>query len=172
MEPLKVYNYLTLSRRKVFDWVRLLPAEDYTREILSGQRTLGQTLTHIMVSEWYYLQRIQGLPVPPYDQWPIKDENPPPFEVVERTWTEQASRARQVLSSVRDWVTDLEYPVTDDDGRPSIVTASPRDIFTQLVLHEVHHRAQVMVLLRRLGVPAADIDFNTLMYKRRAASPA
>jgi uncharacterized damage-inducible protein DinB len=53
------------------------------------------------------------------------------------------------------------------------VNASPADIFTQLALHEVHHRAQALNILRRLGVTfAEDLDYNALMYKRREAAPA
>jgi uncharacterized damage-inducible protein DinB len=48
-----------------------------------------------------------------------------------------------------------------------IVTASAADIFTQLALHEVHHRAQAMHILTRLGVGVGDIDYNLLMYQRR-----
>jgi uncharacterized damage-inducible protein DinB len=51
-----------------------------------------------------------------------------------------------------------------------IVTASPADQFTQLVLHEVHHRAQAVNILRHLGVESlGDLDFNALMFPRRDA---
>jgi uncharacterized damage-inducible protein DinB len=53
----------------------------------------------------------------------------------------------------------------------AVTIAGAADIFTQLVLHEVHHRAQAMNMLRQLGIAAEDIDYNTLMYRRRAASP-
>jgi uncharacterized damage-inducible protein DinB len=123
-----------------------------------------------MISEWYYVQRIRGRDVPPYEQWPIQDEKPPPFAVLEAAWTEQADDTRAALSAVRDWTADIEYRVTTDDGRAEIVTASAADLFTQLVLHEVHHRAQVMNMLRHLGVAAEDLDFNSF-FKRREASP-
>jgi uncharacterized damage-inducible protein DinB len=171
MEPLKTYDYLTLARQRVFEWVRPISAEDYAREFPIGRGTLGRTLTHILISEWYYVQRIQETAVPPYKHWPIQDENPPPFATLESTWKEQAARTRAALSAVRDWQTDLEYQVTDE-GRQIFVTASPADIFTQLVLHEVHHRAQAMSILRHLGVVVGDIDFNTLMYKLRDVGPA
>ncbi len=170
MEPLKTYDYLTLARRRVFDWVRPLSPEDYLREFPVGHGKLGRTLTHVMTSEWYYMQRMQGRAVPPYDEWPIRDEEPPPFPVLEAAWIEQAAQTRAALSAVRDWEAELEYRVTDD-GQPIIVTASPADIFTQLVLHEVHHRAQAMTILRHLGVRVGDIDYNALMYGRRDASP-
>jgi uncharacterized damage-inducible protein DinB len=122
-----------------------------------------------MISEWYYVQRIRGGDVPPYEQWPIQEEHPPPFATLEAAWTKQADDTRVALGAVRDWTTDIEYRVTDDDGRAQIVTASAADLFTQLILHEVHHRAQVLNMLRQLGVAAKDLDFNSF-FKRRAAS--
>ncbi len=170
MEPLKIYDYLTLTRQRILERVRPLSAEQYARDFPIGRGTLGRTLTHIMISEWYYVQRILGRDVPPDEQWPIQQEHPPPFAALEAAWIEQAENTRAALSEVRDWSADLEYRVTADDDRPEIVTASAADIFTQLVLHEVHHRAQVMNMLRHLGVAAEDLDFNTF-FKRREASP-
>ncbi|MCZ6653336.1 MAG: DinB family protein [Planctomycetota bacterium] len=170
MEPLKTYDYLTLARQRIFERVRPLDAEQYAHEFPIGHETLGRTLTHIMISEWYYVQRIRGRDVPPYKQWPIQEENPPPFAAIEAAWIEQADHTRAALSAVRDWSVDLKYRVTGDDDRPEIVAASAADIFTQLVLHEVHHRAQAMNMLRHLGVAVEDLDFNTF-FKRGAASP-
>jgi uncharacterized damage-inducible protein DinB len=170
MEPLKIYDYLALARRRVFDWVRPLSAEQHSRAFPIGLGTLGRTLTHVMSSEWYYVERVLGHDVPPHDQWPIRDEEPPPFAILEAAWVEQSGRTRAALGAVRDWNVELEYRI-DGDGAPAIVTASAADIFTQLVLHEVHHRAQAMNMLRQLGIAAEDIDYNTLMYRRRAASP-
>jgi uncharacterized damage-inducible protein DinB len=117
------------------------------------------------------VQRMLGRDVPSYENWPIKDENPPPFEVLEAKWNEQAQQTLAALSDVRNWSDDLEYSFTEDDGRQIIVNASPADIFTQLALHEVHHRAQALNILRRLGITIAeDLDYNALMYKRREAA--
>ncbi|MCC7292934.1 MAG: hypothetical protein IT449_12805 [Phycisphaerales bacterium] len=68
---------------------------------------------------------------------------------------------------MRDWGAEIEYQVIDDDSQPTIVATTRGEIFTQLVLHEVHHRAQAMSLLRQLGVAAEDLDGNTLTYRRR-----
>jgi len=168
MEPLKIYDYLTLARQRIFAWVRPLSPEQYAREFPIGLGSLGRTLTHIMICEWAYVQRIQGHDLPPYETWPIQDEKPPPFLVLEAAWTDQARQTRAALAAVRDWTTPLEYRVTRND-RTSMVTASPADLFTQLALHEVHHRAQAMNMLRHLGTTTEDIDFNALMYKRREA---
>lgn len=169
MDPLRLYDYLTHARQRVFGWVRPLSEEQYARQFPIGPGTLGRTLTHIMISEWYYIQRMQGREVPPYDQWPIRDDQPPPFAQLEATWHKQAAATRAALSDVPDFSATLQYHVIDDDGAEIIVTASPADLITQLALHEVHHRAQAMNMLRHLGVVVDDIDFNTLMYDRRPA---
>jgi uncharacterized damage-inducible protein DinB len=171
MEPLKIYDYLTRARQTLFNAVRPLSADLYVRNFEIGPGTFGRTLTHIMISEWYYIERMMQRDVPPYDQWPIQDEHPPPFDVLERTWNEQAAHTRAALASVRHWLDVFEYRVTDDAGIVQIVTASPSDLFTQLVMHEVHHRAQVLNMLRQLGMPVVDVDFNS-EFPRRPASDA
>ena len=169
MEPLRTYDYLTLARQRIFEWARPRSVEEYGRKFPTWGRTLGQTLTHIMICEWYYVQRMLQHDVPPYEQWPIQDETPPPFSELEKAWIDQAVQTRAALKAVLDWSAPLEYRVTDDDGRRLIVTSSSADLFTQLVLHEVHHRSQAMNMLRILGVAIDDIDFNAMMHQRREA---
>ena len=168
MDPLKTYDYLVRARQLVFDWTRPLGADDYARTFPIGLGTLARTLTHTMSSEWYYMQRMLAREVPPYEEWLFRHEDPPPFAVLEAAWTEEAARTRAGLAAVREWTTELEYRVVADEG-PVIITASPADIFTQLALHEVHHRAQATAMLRQLGIVIEGLDFNLMTYGRRPA---
>ncbi len=128
MEPLKIYDYLTLARAKLFDWIRPLSVPNSTDGALVGLGTLGRTLTHVMICEWSYMERIQEHEVPPYEQWPIRDEEPPPFPDLQRHRTCRRNGPGAALAAVQDWTTPLQYQ-TDRPGRP-IVTASWADIFT------------------------------------------
>lgn len=166
---MRIYDYLVLARARLLDWTRPLAAEAYERNFAIGLGSLARTLTHIMICEWYYIERMAGRETPPYAQWPIQDEKPPALAVLEAAWTEQVGRTREALRGVRDWDATIEYRVTEPDGRRIIVTTSAADIFTQLAMHEVHHRAQAMNMLRQLGVAAQDLDFNEFMYRRRGA---
>jgi len=168
MDPVATYDYLTLARERIFDRVRPLGEADYARVFPIGPGSIATTLTHVMISEWYYVQRLLERDVPPYDDWPIRDEEPPPFDSLESTWTQQARSTRDALGAARDWDARIEFQVTRD-GEPIIVTATDAGLLTQLVLHEVHHRAQVLNMLRHLGVPAEDLDFNALTFQRRPA---
>ena len=167
MDPLKIYDYLTKARERVFDAVGSLPPEDYHREFAIGLKTFGTTLTHTMIVEWSYAQRIAGLEVPPYDTWPIQDENPPAWDVIEKTWRQQVAQTRATLAAVGDWDREMEYTSKSREGKKTIITVSPADVFTQMLVHEVHHRAQIMAMLRQVGRPLENLDFGYFMYKRR-----
>lgn len=176
MDPLKIYDYLTKARQRVLDALRPLTPQQYQHQFTFGLKTISATLTHIMISEWYYIERLEGRTVPPYEQWPIQYEKPPAFDVIDSTWREQAKNVRAAVAAERDWarrITWLSFPDDSRGGKRFHITATAGDFFTQLALHEVHHRAQVMAMLRTLpgagagGTPVQDIDYNDLMFERR-----
>lgn len=168
MNPLRTYDYLVLARGRLFDAVRPLSTEQYRRPFPIGPGSLAAVLTHTLISEWYYIERLEERAVPAYSEWEIQDEKPPEFAVLEAKWREQAQRTRAAIECERDWDRVIEYRAVSPDEPPTTVCASAGDIFIQLALHEVHHRAQALNILRQLGSPLKDdIDFNALMYQRR-----
>lgn len=170
MDPTRTYDYLVLARKKILDWSWPLAPEQHAQVFPIGLGTLARTLTHMMICEWFYVRRLQGEEVPPYKEWPIQDENPPRLEVIEQWWKEQEPRTRAAIAAVEkagEWGRVMTYMGRRDDNKRVEVSATKGDIFTQLVLHEVHHRAQAMNILRQLGVKLEDIDYNAMMYTRR-----
>lgn len=168
MHQLRIYDYLTRARGRVFDAVRPLGAAAHAREFQIGLGSLGRTLTHLMICEWAYIERMQGRALPPYETWPIQDEMPPPFDVIESTWTKQAEHTRAAIEGVRDWSKTIEFR-SAGDGPPLLVTASFADVITQMVVHEVHHRAQIVYMLRQLNATVPDLDFGAMTFDRRPA---
>lgn len=170
MDPRKTYDYLTQARARVLGSVRPLSPEQYRRRFPFGLGTIASTLAHIMISEWYYVERLTGRTVPPYAQWPIKYEAPPDFAVVDATWSRQAAHVRAALAEERDWNRTVAYEsFPNSQGRRFTISATAGDFFMQLALHEVHHRAQIMAMLRQLGegvTPVEDVDYNDLMFTR------
>ncbi|MEK6703915.1 MAG: DinB family protein [Planctomycetota bacterium] len=171
MDPLRTYDYLLNSRARVLAAIRPLSPQQYLRPFPFGLKSIASTITHIMISEWYYIERLEGRLVAPYEQWPIKYETPPAFDVVESTWGDQAQRTRAAIAAQRDWSRRISYDsFPDDQGKRFHISATAGDMVTQLVLHEVHHRSQIMSMLRGLGEgvpPLEDLDFNALMFERR-----
>ena len=86
--------------------------------------------------------------------------------IVDDASTDGTTDIVRAIAAERDWGRVITYEsFPGDDGRRFRVTATAGDFFTQLALHEVHHRAQIMAMLRGLGgsVPALqDLDYNDL----------
>lgn len=175
MDALRTYDYLMLVRSRVMDSIRGLSDEQYRREFPFALKSVASTVTHIMISEGFYVERMLERAIPPYEKWPIKYEAPPTFDVIEATWGPQATRVRKAIAAERNWKRTIRYTTfADDQGRQFEVTTSPSDIVTQLALHEVHHRAQIMAMLRLIpgASPVEDIDFNDVMYQKRPIGSA
>ncbi|MFO0833263.1 MAG: DinB family protein [Phycisphaerales bacterium] len=168
MDPARIYQYLTLTRAKLFDWVRPLAPEQYAREFPFGYRSLRETLPHALNAEWVYAQRISqsALPSPiPHALFPVHPDQPPGFASLEAAWKVQENRTRAAIAGVTDWARSMEYTI-DWDGTPMRIRATPGDVMSQLVIHEAHHRSQCMAMLRQLGVAAEDLDYSYWMYTR------
>lgn len=167
MDPIRMYEYLEQTRRRLLDLTRPLGPEKYLQEFPIGLGSLGRIFTHLLISEWYYLERMERREVPPYREWRIQYENPISLVELEAEWAPQAERARLLIRSTRDWSEGLAYHITLDDGRRQHVKATMGDFMTQLVLHESYHRAQISNILRHRGVSAEGLDYNDMMFDRR-----
>ncbi|MEM7228143.1 MAG: DinB family protein [Planctomycetota bacterium] len=167
MNHVRTYDYLVQSRKRVFDGVRTLTPAQYEQEFPIGLGTIARTLTHIMISEWYYVQRILHKDVPAYETWPIQDESPPAFDILESTWTAQADDIAREFSILNDWSERVVFRPEHRDGPRTEVISTEGDMFMQLFQHEVHHRAQVLNMLRHCGVTVDGLDYSTIMFTRR-----
>lgn len=177
MNPVKIYDYLVLTRERIFDAVRTLSQAQYQQSFGFGlDGGIGPTLAHLMTSEWYYVERLEERDIPPYEQWPFRYELPhtPAFTVIEAVWRKQGQHVRTVIARERDWsraISWLGFPDDTRGNRRFRITCTAGDLFTQLALHEMHHRAQALAMLRLLGrTIVQDIDYNALMFERVEAA--
>ncbi len=168
MNPLRTYAYLTTSRAHLFDWIRPLTDARYRTEHPIGLGSLARTLHHMKAAEHAYMQRVRGVTTPvsppaPEDDPEVTTQGAMPFAQLEPAWHAESERTRAALDAVTDWDTPNTFH-TEWDGKPYAYRASNNDLFAQLALHEVHHRAQAMHMLKRLGVETGEIDYNALMW--------
>ncbi len=163
----RVYDIHAQARAKLFDRIRPLGQEQYTREFPFAHRSLRATLHEIATTEWWLAARLREEPMPRPFSWedlPINQHAT--FAELERAWTEQAPRTRATLADL----TDLDKVVESrmyGRKRVRILRTTKRVIATQLLLHEVHHRAQAMAMLRHLGVEAQDLDYIYFLQDER-----
>ena len=165
LDPAHLYEYLAKAREKLLNWVRPLTVEQYTKEFPLGLKTLRNTLVEIPQAEWTYVQRLRGEDVPLWDERPFARFYKTDFAPLDRAWREQAEETRGTLHEISDWARAVEYVARSSDEPPVRIRTTTGDIASQLLFHEVHHRAQAMAMLRQLGVAAQDLDYSFLMYE-------
>jgi uncharacterized damage-inducible protein DinB len=167
-----VYDVLTQARQKLFGWIRPLSQDQYTQRFPFGLGTLRATVVEIANVEWLYGRRLQQPAVAiTRDQWPITEARQPTFRDLEAVWTEQAPRTRAILAGISDWDTMVEYRrvLPGPPEKVTLISASKGDLAMQMLMHEVHHRAQAMAMLRQLGMAAQNLDYGAFAFKEREA---
>ncbi len=167
INPVEAYEYLVSARMKLFDWVRPLTLDQYTREFPFGAKSIRATLQEIAAGEWNYNRRLRGEKMPaqltdhPFAPF-LKTE----FAPLERAWQGQAEETRGTLREITDWNKRVEYLPFRPQRPTQRIRATTGGVATQLLFHEIHHRAQAMAMLRQLGIPAQNLDYGILKFER------
>ncbi|MDR7417722.1 MAG: DinB family protein [Armatimonadota bacterium] len=161
-----MFDYVVKARTRVLDWIRPLSLEQYAREFPYGLKTIHATLTHTASAEWAYGHRLRGRQPTTGDN-PLTGDKIKTFAELEAAWTALSSETRRALAETADWDTVVEYRFAPPNAPAVRIRAPKSGIASQLVFHEVHHRAQVMSMLRQLGVAAQNLDYSALMFERR-----
>lgn len=170
IDPTHTYDYLVETRAYVLDAAKQLAHDQYHQPFPIGLGSLAKIITHTFVAERYYTYRITEADMPPYNTWPIQEEQPPAPADLESAWSALAKETRQALADVTDWDKTIEFRVDPEHGEPRIVTTTPSGILTQIIIHETHHRAQAVNILKQLGSPVRDLDYNDFRWQRRPAN--
>jgi uncharacterized damage-inducible protein DinB len=164
MDYTHFFDYLVKARGKLLDWVRAQPSEVYTRKFPLGLGSIRATLVHTAAAEWAYVRRLSGRDLSLGDS-PFTAERQPEFEPFAQVWAEQVPVTREALANLGDPKRSVVF--TSRLGPKAMrVRATGEGIAGQLLFHEVHHRAQVMAMLRQAGVAAENLDYSVLMWER------
>jgi len=161
------FDYLRIAREKLFGWIRSQPAEVYTRSFPVGLGSIRATFVHTARSQWAYSRWLAGKEYASADN-PFTVERLPEFEPLAAAWTSANEYTRQVLADFDrgrriEWAPSLIKP-------PIRIRITGAILAGQLLFHEVHHRSQVMTMLRHVGVAAENLDYAVLMSEPNSRS--
>lgn len=164
--PIAFYEYLVTARKKLWEWIRPLTTEQYTKEFPFGRKTIRATVVEIPLAEWSYSTRLTGEAMPAsIEQHPFNRFFSTDFAALEAAWGELEDRTRRILRGERDWSRTLEWRTI---AKPPLhIRATAGGVAIQMMGHEIHHRAQVMAMLRQFGVNAQNLDYSILMFQRQ-----
>lgn len=160
MGPLDHYAYVTDARHRLLDRVRDLTPDQYAQEFPFGLKSIRRTVHHLAGAERFLIGQFRG---GPEGEYPYTYERYPDFLTLEQRWRDQERQIVDTLTAERDWERLIEFrTVPAGTRRVFRVKASPLRIFTQFAYHEVHHRAQIMAMLRQVGAPVENLDYVLL----------
>jgi len=160
-----LYDYNSWANQRTLDAGAPLGEEQFTRDLGSSFRSVRDTLAHICLVEWLWLERwLDRSP----DKFPPATDLPT-LESVRRRWSEIERNLNDYIASLTPG--DIER-VVHHKTTAGVAQAAPLGQMLQhLVNHGTYHRGQVATLLRQLGAKPISTDL-TLFYRERAAARA
>lgn len=118
-----------------------------------GPGSLRRILTHIWAGEQTWLQRWRGRAETP---WPNETEKVSIAEFAQRFASVRTERTAFIgaLSNA-----SLSDEITYRDSKGSLFRATLSDMLMQGIIHSMHHRAQSVNLIRRIGGAIVELDY-------------
>lgn len=153
------YRYLTEARRRLMDRVRRLSAAQYEQEFPFGLGTVRRTLHHMAGAEWFVLGQLRDRV--PQDN-PFSPRRLTDAAALEAAWRDHEPRTVEIIAAETDWARAVEVTVIIPTRQAFRIATTAGQVFTQFCYHEIHHRSQVMAMLRQLGAPVETLDFLLL----------
>ena len=159
----QLYDYAYWANGQLLDVVRKLTPEEFTKSVAGGWGSVRTTLVHTMSAEWGWLGRSGGTERGPR----LDPEKFPTVESLVEQWDEVRTDALEFLATLSD--DDLDRQVDFElGGHPLSMTVG--EMLSHAMVHGVHHRGQVAMMLRQLGHVPGNFDLLFYHLERRQTS--
>lgn len=162
----RLYDYGYWANRRLFSALQTLTPEQFTQVVAGSFGSIRSTLVHILSAEWGWLERCGG--ARRGDR--LDPERYPTLELVVAEWGRVEGYTREFLSGLDDADLAREIEFSLATGPKHVVAVG--DLLQQAALHAVHHRGQVAMLTRMLGVTPGNFDFVIYAAEQSASAEA
>jgi uncharacterized damage-inducible protein DinB len=160
----RLYDYGYWANGKVFSAITQLKPELFVQPVAGSYGSVRNTLVHAMSAEWVWLERCGGKA----RGAKLNPEDYPTSQSVIDAWTRVEQYVREFLSTLTDQ--DLTR-IVDCSFRGGPPRSLPLGALMQHgALHAIHHRGQVALLLRELGVVPGNFDLLFYDFENRSAA--
>ena len=151
--PLMMYKFLVSAIKRHLDetlpFIAQLNDKLLHSEPISDGRALGEIVYHMIRSFEYYLRGvIEGV----WEPAPYVFDEFSTVDVLETQWQEVFTRARTRLVLILQ--SDLSRVIGSFNRRATVA-----EILLEMLEHSIHHRGQLTVYLRLLGVEPPKIEY-------------
>ena len=156
------YDYCCWANNRLLGVISQLAVEDFTRPVAGSYGSVRNTIVHVLSAEAGWLERCGGPKRGPRlnaDDFPTADSVVQKWKTVEVQW-------RGFLAGLID--EDLER-VIDFAIDPAVTDSMPlAELVQHTMVHGVHHRGQLALLLRLLGRAPGNFDILFYSAEKRA----
>ena len=157
-----LYDYTYWANNRLFAVINELTPDQFTQNVAGSYGSIRNTLVHVMSAEWGWLDRCGG----PARGPKLNPDDFPTVESVTSTWRKVEGYLREFLATLKD--EDLNRMVDFSFNPPQQHSLPVGNLLQHSVIHAVHHRGQVALLLRLLGYTPGNIDIMIFYEERRA----
>ena len=144
------YHYWANSR--LLKVVSSLSDAEFTTNVAGSYGSVRNTLVHVLSTEWGWLARCGGHPRGP--RLEAKDF-PTPQSLIDK-WSDVRRHMMAFLHDTSDC--DLGRTVEYPGANGAIRSMPIGELLHHSVIHAVHHRAQVGLMMRELGFAPGNFD--------------
>ncbi len=145
-----LYAYNSWANRRVLDACAPLSAEQLTQNLHSSFPSVRDTLAHIMLAEWLWLERWLGRSpaFPPSD---FAD-----LAAIRARWQTIETDLNAFIRKLS--AADLDRTVEYKNTKGTVFSNPMWQMLQHLVNHGTYHRGQITTMLRQLGAAPSTTD--------------
>jgi len=165
-----LFEFNHWANRRLLAAARLLPAEDFSRDLRSSHASVQGTLIHIIGGHWVWLQLWRGEPSKEIVARCDAVWDPANFPDVPSLDAAHAALERDQIAFIHGL---SDHQVTANTSFENFQGGqwnfSLGDQMQHVVNHSTYHRGQLVTLLRQLGQTPPGTDYTTFLLTRSAA---
>jgi uncharacterized damage-inducible protein DinB len=152
----ELLKYNERVRREYFESLTKLSWNEFTKNREASFHSLRNIFIHTLNAVDYWLSFLQKQDFKP----PRKFDEYERFQDVKEYMERVEKRMSDYLETLSPSKLNETYTATDDDGKPSEVTAE--DVLIHVFEEEVHHRGELIALLWQMNVEPPMMSWKNL----------
>lgn len=157
-----LYEYNAWANHRTLDACTSLSDEQFTRDLHSSFPSVRDTLVHLFLVEWIWLERWHGRA----PAAPPSAADYPNLASVRRRWEEIERDLTDYIASLQ--AEDISRVIHHKTMKGDPQSAPHWQMLQHVVNHQTYHRGQITTMLRQLGAKAISTDM-IFFYRERAA---
>ena len=159
----RLYDYSAWANARLLAVVAQLTPDQFTHPVADGHGSIRDTLVHVLSAEWGWLDRCGGVP----RGGRLRPEDYPTTDTVVEVWRRVEAHMRAFLGNLGDHELSRDIAFAIGAGPRQVLPLG--ELLQHAVLHAVHHRGQVALLLRALGRTPGNFDLLVYAGEHRGA---